>query len=87
MKSQTAKQAGQKMAHRTMVRQQDPATAISESARGSQPAFDDLHAHIAARAYELYVERGYREDGALKDWLDAEREILNAEFPAQRQPT
>jgi DUF2934 family protein len=82
MKSQTTKQAGQKMAQRTMVRQQDPATAISESARGSQPSFDDLHAHIAARAYELYVERGNREDGALKDWLDAEREILNAEFPA-----
>lgn len=82
MKSQTGKQAGEKRSHTTTVSQQDAATANSKPARGSQPSFDDLHAHIAVRAYELYVERGYREGGALEDWLDAEREILNREFPA-----
>jgi len=46
-----------------------------------QPVFDDVHARIAKRAYELYVERGCREGGAEQDWLDAEREILNRTFP------
>jgi hypothetical protein len=49
---------------------------MSKSVRGPQPSFDDLCARITARAYELYVERGYREGRALEDWLDAEREIL-----------
>jgi hypothetical protein len=30
---------------------------------------------IAARAYELYLERGERPGGDLTDWLDAEQEI------------
>lgn len=42
-----------------------------------QPKFEDLHARITARAYELYLERGCREGCAEQDWLDAEREILN----------
>jgi hypothetical protein len=76
MKSQTAKQAEDKRPHTTKV-SHGAATTTSKSARGSQSSFDDLHAHIAVRAYELYVERGYREGGALEDWLDAEREILS----------
>ncbi len=40
-------------------------------------ACDDLKALIAKRAYELYVERGYRHGCAMEDWLDAEREILS----------
>jgi hypothetical protein len=37
----------------------------------------DIHAHISKRAYALYEEHG-REDGyALKDWLEAEQQILN----------
>lgn len=47
-----------------------------------KPAFDDLHARISARAYELYVQRGSRDGHAQEDWLDAEREILDREFPA-----
>ncbi|MFO0698550.1 MAG: DUF2934 domain-containing protein [Nitrospira sp.] len=46
-----------------------------------QPIFDDVHARIAVRAYELYVERGRREGYAEQDWLDAEREILDRTFP------
>lgn len=40
---------------------------------------DDLHARIANRAHELYVDHGYREGYALDDWLEAEREILGRE--------
>jgi Protein of unknown function (DUF2934) len=32
---------------------------------------------IAARAYELYLERGERPGGDFVDWLDAEREIVD----------
>jgi hypothetical protein len=46
-----------------------------------KPTFDDLHARITVRAYELYVARGRREGCAEQDWLDAEREILNHTFP------
>lgn len=40
------------------------------------PVFDDVHARITGRAYELYIERGRREGYAEQDWLDAEREIV-----------
>ena len=46
-----------------------------------KPAFEDLHALISNRAYELYVQRGCRDGHAQEDWLDAEREVLNREFP------
>ena len=36
-----------------------------------------LRDHIAARAYGLYEERGFRQGCDLQDWLDAEREILS----------
>ena len=44
--------------------------------QGSQPpsASEDLHERVAKRAYEIY-ERRIRQ-GALDDWLQAEREIL-----------
>jgi hypothetical protein len=57
-------------------------SAINESAQRKKPAFEDLHAHISIRAYELYLQRGCREGHAQEDWLDAEREILDREFPA-----
>ena len=47
-----------------------------------KPAFEDLHARISRLAYELYLQRGCREGHAQEDWLDAEREILDREFPA-----
>jgi Protein of unknown function (DUF2934) len=56
----------------------------SESGKSSprkKPAFEDLHARISRRAYELYLQRGSREGHAQEDWLDAEREILDREFP------
>jgi len=59
--------------------------APEETAKSSQRAkapFDDLHARISRRAYELYVQRGYREGHADEDWLDAERDILDREISA-----
>ena len=64
-----------------MATQLGTVASSSKSARHAQPSFDDLHAHIATRAYELYVQRGCREGGAVEDWLDAEREIVSLEFP------
>jgi hypothetical protein len=42
---------------------------------------EGLHERISRRAYEHYVERGYRDGCSLQDWLDAEREILSREQP------
>jgi len=81
MKAQTAKQAAEKKLHRPLARQSPEAAALAKSARQVRPSFDDLHARITARAYELYAERGYRTGCALEDWVDAEREILSREFP------
>ncbi|MGH7206257.1 MAG: DUF2934 domain-containing protein [Nitrospiraceae bacterium] len=38
-----------------------------------------LQARIAKRAYELYEQRGGQDGYALEDWLQAEREIRDAE--------
>lgn len=43
---------------------------------------DEVSARIANRAYEIYLERGSRSGDALRDWLEAEREILNLECQA-----
>lgn len=50
---------------------------LQESATDSNGLRDD----IAARAYALYEERGYRSGCDLQDWLDAEREILSRQLP------
>jgi hypothetical protein len=36
----------------------------------------DVEGQIRARAYELYVQRGYQPGHEHEDWLVAEREIL-----------
>ncbi len=82
MKPQSAKLTGAKKPHGIATGQGDAASAISKPSPRPKASFDDLHARISARAYELYVERGYRDGCAEEDWLDAEREILNREFPA-----
>jgi Protein of unknown function (DUF2934) len=38
-------------------------------------------AHLATRAYELYIQRGGREGCAVEDWLEAEWGIVSREFP------
>jgi hypothetical protein len=49
---------------------------LVKPARQLRSSNEDPHERITARAYELYAQRGWREDHALDDWLDAEREIL-----------
>ena len=82
MKTQTSKQAAEKQQQATLAHQSTETAAPSKSAHQARPSFDALHARITARAYGLYVEQGYRDGGALDDWLEAEREILRDEFPA-----
>jgi Protein of unknown function (DUF2934) len=81
MKAQTSKQTAEKKPQASLPHQSAEATAGAKSAGQARPSFDDLHARITARAYELYAERGYRTGCALEDWVDAEREILSREFP------
>ena len=62
-KSTTSKTPGQKSRRRTQP--DSPAPSASEG----------LHARITMRAREIYEQR--IRQGALDDWLQAEREILN----------
>ena len=45
----------------------------------------DIQVRIAARAHELYQQRGCLDGYHLHDWLEAEREILG--HPIQRDKT
>jgi hypothetical protein len=81
VKTQNAQEAGERKPHAVMLNRPGATTPISTLARHAQPSFDDLHAHLATRAYELYVQRGCREGCAVEDWLDAEREMVSREFP------
>ena len=38
---------------------------------------DGLWERIAAKAYELWEQRGRREGNALRDWLDAEEVVMD----------
>ena len=44
---------------------------------GLRPSHED----ISARAYELYMERPVHAGTDVEDWLQAERELMGAEFP------
>jgi Protein of unknown function (DUF2934) len=81
MKLPKAQETGERKPRRVMINQAGASTPISKTSKHAQPSFDDLHAHIATRAYELYIQRGCREGCAVDDWLDAEREIVGREFP------
>lgn len=37
---------------------------------------EDVHARIAALAYQLYEQRGRKDGHEVEDWLDAEQRIL-----------
>jgi hypothetical protein len=81
MKLPKAQETRERKPRAVMINQAGATTPIRKTAKHAQPSFDDLHAHIATRAYELYVQRGCREGYAVDDWLDAEREIVGREFP------
>ena len=80
MKSQKAQETGVRRSPPVVVDPRGTTASSSKPERQVRPSFDDLHAHIATRAYELYRQRGCREGCAVEDWLDAEREIVNREF-------
>jgi DUF2934 family protein len=48
---------------------------LSELAK-TRPPEAIVEREIQIRAYELYVERGKSQGLALKDWLEAEAEVL-----------
>ena len=50
-------------------------TVALDQTNGPGPA-QDIHVRIAARAHELYEQRGCLDGYHLHDWLEAEREIL-----------
>lgn len=81
MKLQKAQETGERKPRTVKSNRAGATTLISKTAKHAQPSFDDLHAHIATQAYELYIQRGCREGCAVDDWLDAEREIVGREFP------
>jgi hypothetical protein len=81
MKLQKALKTGQRKLRTVMIKQAGIGTSISKPARHAQLSFANLHAYIATRAYELYIQRGCRDGCAVGDWLDAEREIVSREFP------
>jgi len=57
LKSQ--KEAGGQTPHPVVIKQLGgTAASISKLARPAQSSFDDLHARITTRAYDLYVQRG-----------------------------
>lgn len=80
MRLQKAQETGERKPRTVMINQAGATTPVSKLARHRQPTFENLHAHIARRAYELYAQRGFREGCAVEDWLDAEREIVSGEF-------
>jgi hypothetical protein len=82
MKVPSAKRTDEKKSRAIISVPDGSSPATNESAQRKKPAFEDLHARISRRAYELYLQRGCREGHAQQDWLDAERDIIDREFPA-----
>lgn len=71
--SQTRQRKTQSKGSRTT---QIPDTA-KVSTHPSVSVCDDLQSRIAARAHDLYVERGCGDGYALDDWIQAEREVFS----------
>ena len=88
MKSQTSIQNAEKQPHIPPANELGIAASSSKPARHLRSSIEDVHERIAIRAYELYAQRGWREGGALEDWVDAEREILswNVSSPVLAKP-
>lgn len=82
MQSQTAKEPRKQKGTQTIPKQESAGS--EKELVHCQPVSpcDDLQARITTRAYELYMDHGYRHGRALDDWLEAEREILGLECNA-----
>lgn len=76
MKTETTKQVTQQKRHVLFSREDHAPAAVTKPVmRDDQPS-DHIHARIAARTYQLYLERGCREGGAEQDWLEAKQDVL-----------
>jgi hypothetical protein len=75
--------ATSEIAKKTKALLKKQVTDLAKSQPTQEPTSESngLHDHIAARAYALYEEQGYRHGCDLQDWLDAEREILSHQQP------
>lgn len=82
MESRTSKEPRRRKSSES-IHYRESVVSVKEPVH-SQPVSprDDVRARIAARAYELHAQRGYRHGFALEDWLEAEREILGLECNA-----
>ena len=81
MKSKALRDTDKRTPHPSALGQPDPERSGHTPAPRTTPLFDNLHARIATRAYELYVQRGCHNNSAMEDWLQAEREILSHDDP------
>ncbi|HVG01385.1 MAG TPA: DUF2934 domain-containing protein [Nitrospira sp.] len=61
-------------------------TPIPSARNESHRPAEDVQVRIAARAHELYVQRGYLHGYHLHDWLEAEQEILSRARDTGRSP-
>lgn len=82
MQSQTAKEPRKRKGTQSIQKQESAASEKEPVHCQPVSPCDDLQARITNRAYELYMDRGYRQGRALDDWLEAEREILGLECNA-----
>ena len=74
MKTRTAHEPTERR-QRTLVKNRSEATTlVVTQPTPSVPDREAFQARIAARAYELYVQRGYQEGHDRDHWLEAERE-------------
>ncbi len=48
-----------------------------------QPWIPHLNTEIRMRAYDIYEQHGRREGSALRDWLQAQAEILHTVSPPE----
>jgi len=83
MKPQAISQKAEKQPHVSPPIQRATAASLVKPAQQMRFSNEDLHERITARAYELYVQRGWREGCALEDWLDAERELSSRNISSQ----
>ncbi|MEK6633301.1 MAG: DUF2934 domain-containing protein [Nitrospirota bacterium] len=61
-----------------------PSRARSESAQKFKVWPEDRRERIAAKAYELWEQRGCRQGYDLEDWLDAEALVVESQHEAPK---
>jgi len=86
MKKKTApKKAATKAAPRPAKKAEVRPAEVSSVSETQPGPVQDIQVRIAARAHELYQQRGCLDGYHLHDWLEAEREILG--HPVERDKT